>query len=58
MTYQDVVTYFGKPIEVARALKITPQAVHIWKDSGVPNIRQYQIEVLTNGQLKAERMES
>lgn len=55
MTYEELVNHFGKPIEVSRKLNITPQAVCIWKDSGVPLIRQFQIEVLTQGKLKAER---
>lgn len=58
MTYQEVIGYFGKAIEVARQLEVTPQAVSIWKDKGIPYIRQCHIEVFTEGQLRAERTES
>lgn len=48
-----VVIYFGSKNKLAKELGISRPAVARWKDY-VPKGRAYQIEVLTNGKLKAE----
>lgn len=58
MKKDDVILYFGSAAEVARVLsargwRITPQGVSDWEDE-VPKGRAYQIECLTNGDLKAD----
>lgn len=54
MKTQDAIEYFGgKKIYLARALGIYPSAVTMWGD-GVPLLRQYQLERITNGALKAD----
>ena len=54
MTLRDLVEYFGSQGEVARRLGVTPASVCLWS-SGVPEGRQYQAELLTNGQLRASK---
>ena len=58
MKFQDLKNHFGKQVDLAKVLNVTPQAVNRWKDMGIPVPRQFQIEVLTNGKLKAQRTES
>lgn len=54
MTTQEAVNYFGgRKIDLARALGIRPSAVTMWGNE-IPLLRQYQIEHLTKGALKAK----
>lgn len=54
MKTEDAIKHFdGKKIELAKALKISPSAVTMWGDE-VPLLRQYQLERLTDGALKAD----
>lgn len=53
MTKSEIVEYFGGVQQVADALGITYQSVREWPDDRVPEGRQYQIQVLTKGKLKA-----
>lgn len=48
-------SHFKTQAAIARALKVTRQAVAQWEENGIPIGRQYQIEVLTNGELQADR---
>ena len=52
MTLQEAINYFGSKSNLARALKISRQSVQTWSE--VPMLRQFQIERLTKGKLKAE----
>lgn len=54
MRKSEVLAYFGNQSEVARALGITRMAVRQWPDDSVPMRRQYEIERITNGALKAD----
>ena len=54
MTLQQAINHYGTKSKLARALKVTPQAVNYWGDE-IPIIRQYQIQVLTRGKLKADK---
>ena len=55
MTVNQVIEYFGSKAEVANKLGISYQAVQQWDDAGkIPKGRQFQIQVLTNGELEAE----
>ncbi len=49
----DVIRYFGTKTLVAEALGTTKQAVGQWGDT-VPELRQYQLEIITKGALKSE----
>lgn len=56
MTPDDLIQHFGGLTAAARALGVKPPSVSGWKSAGrIPSVRQYQIEVLTGGSLRAER---
>lgn len=57
MKKSDVIKHFGSKSAVARALGITPSAVSTWPEK-VPDLRAYQIEELTKGELKREPREA
>lgn len=53
MTLTDVLEHFkAKPSELAETLGVTPGAISQWRE-GIPKSRQFQIEVMTKGALKA-----
>lgn len=52
MKLGDVVDYFGSKKKLSEALGISGPAISRWGDE-IPLARQYQIEVITNGKLKA-----
>jgi len=49
----DVIAHFGSVSAVADALGISPQAIYQWGEL-VPQGRTFQIQILTNGSLRAE----
>lgn len=53
MKKHDVLEHFGGVVKTAQNLGITSQAVSMW--SSVPLGRQFQIERITGGELKADR---
>lgn len=52
MKRQTAIDYFGSIPSLARALGITYEAVRQWGDE-VPELRQFQLEKITSGKLKA-----
>lgn len=54
MTKRDAIQFYGSSAALARALGITRGAVANWGDT-IPSGRQFEIEVLTDGALIAER---
>ncbi|WP_429135662.1 Cro/CI family transcriptional regulator [Aeromonas veronii] len=52
MKTADAVAHFGGIAPLAKALGMKTQAISQWKEK-VPELRSYQIEVLTGGKLKA-----
>lgn len=54
MRTQDAADFFGNRVKLASALGISPAAVSMWGDT-IPLIRQYQVEVLSKGKLKAKK---
>lgn len=52
MTVDEAIAYFGSPTRVCRALGIRRAAIGNWCGQ-VPLLRQYQLERLTDGALKA-----
>ena len=54
MKTKDAQEYYGSRRKLAEALGVTVAAVSLWGDT-VPELRQYQLEVLTRGKLKAQR---
>ncbi|MAX33695.1 MAG: Cro/Cl family transcriptional regulator [Halomonadaceae bacterium] len=53
MKTADAIQYFGgKKKDLAKALGLSPSAITQWGDS-VPPLRQYELERITGGKLKA-----
>lgn len=56
MTYENAVRYFGSPTALAAAMGISTASVAEWKAANcIPEVRQYQIELATNGDLRADK---
>lgn len=53
MKRSDVISFFGGQKETGDALGISQAAVSLWGDT-VPLTRQYQIQVISKGKLKAD----
>lgn len=49
----NVIRHFGTKALVAEALRTSKQAIGQW-GRNVPELRQYQLEIITNGALKSE----
>lgn len=54
MNYQQVIRHFGTQVKTAAALGITQSTVSAWRGT-VPARYQYQIEVITDGKLRADK---
>lgn len=54
MNRADAIKHFKGITPLAKALGITYEAVRQWGDE-IPELRQYQLELVTNGQLKADK---
>jgi len=52
VTKQEIVAHFGGVTATARALDIARQTVQRWK-TRVPLGRQYEIQIITGGKLRA-----
>lgn len=53
MKKTDVIKHFGGVVETAKALGIKSQSVSGWPED-VPELRAFQIEKITNGELKVD----
>lgn len=51
MKIQAAIDYFGSVENLASALGITRQAVYQWEGEEVPELRAFQLEELTDGEL-------
>lgn len=55
MKPKDLLDFFETQLGVAKALGISPPSVNRWFTTGkIPLLRQYQIEKVTKGALKAD----
>lgn len=52
MKKNDAIQHFGSVAALAKALNISPEAIYQWRED-VPLGRDFQLQVLTNGKLKA-----
>ncbi|MCH7419613.1 Cro/CI family transcriptional regulator [Pseudomonas mosselii] len=52
MTKSQAIQHYGSISALAKALGVSYEAIRQW--SVVPELRQYQLERITNGELKAE----
>lgn len=57
MKTTDAAAFFGSKKKLADVLLINPSAVTQWGEF-VPESRQYQLQVLTKGKLKASEKQS
>lgn len=56
MTVTEVEAHYSSLAAAAKELGITRQATNKWRiNDSIPFNTQYRIEVLTNGELKADR---
>lgn len=55
MKKADAIQYFGSQAALGKAVGVSQAAISKWPDD-VPKLRAYQIESLTNGELKAEEV--
>lgn len=55
MDIEAVIKHYGKTTDVCDALGVTRAAISQWRDTGIPPMRQYQIEALTKGKFKVKR---
>lgn len=56
MTPSDLLKHYGSQTAIARALGCTQPSVNEWfEKDAVPEGRQYQAELATNGKLKAAK---
>lgn len=56
MAPQDLLDHFGTQSEIARVLGCAQPSVFEWFEKGqIPEGRQYQIELATNGALRASK---
>lgn len=54
MTTAEAIKYFGGRKGMAQALDIWPHAISRWGERP-PELQQYRIEILSGGELKADR---
>jgi hypothetical protein len=58
MTYAEALAYFGSGrgalARLCRALRLSHSSVLQWQGV-IPELRQYQLEVLTRGRLRADK---
>lgn len=50
-----MIEHFGGVSRTARALGLAQSSVSEWKTEGIPECRQYQIELATHGKIRADK---
>ena len=56
MTPKDLLRYYGTKAEIARVSGVERASITEWFAKGeVPEVRQYQFELATNGKLRSSR---
>jgi len=55
MKTKDAISHFGNKLKLAEALSVTKSAISQWGED-VPELRAYQIERLTGGELKVTEL--
>jgi DNA-binding transcriptional regulator YdaS (Cro superfamily) len=59
MTPEDLQKQFGTQLNIARALGVSAPSVSLWfSNKRVPLLRQYQVEKMTRGRLKADESQT
>ncbi len=52
VTYDQAIAQFGNYKALATALGLPNTTVHSWRTRGIPEARQYQIQVISRNKLK------
>ena len=55
MTLEEALKVVGSRNKIAKLLGCTRQNITRWAYDGIPLVRQYQLEELTDGKLKMQR---
>lgn len=56
MTYEQALRFFGGTVtSMAEQLGLRISTVHSWRTRGIPAGRQFEIQVLTRGKLRADK---
>ena len=55
MEIEEVIKHFGGTEGICGALDVTKGAISQWRQDGIPELRQFQIEALTKDKFKADR---
>ena len=58
MDIEAVIAHFGGIKAMAKALDVYPQVIYQWKANGIPLLRQYQIQVTTDGRFSVSSTEA
>ncbi len=58
MNMNDLRRHYGTQKKAAEALKTSAQVVSAWNKNGIPIGRQYEIQVITGGALRASVVQS
>lgn len=54
MNFDQIISHFGTQQRAADALGLSQSSVAEWKKNGIPEGRQFQIQVITEGALMAD----
>jgi hypothetical protein len=54
VTYDDLIEHFGGCTKAAKALDLPKQTVNRWREAGIPDAQQFEIQKRTGGELKAD----
>ena len=54
MLIRDAIKYFGSKAKLAEALGLNRSAITNWKGDLVPKVRAFELERLTNGELRLD----
>lgn len=55
MNVKQLAKKFGNQTKAAKYLGVRRATVSVWKTRGIPLIRQFEIERMTKGKLRADR---
>lgn len=55
MDIDSVIQHFGSSKALQDALGVTKAAISQWRASGIPNLRQFQIQALTGGKFSPKK---
>lgn len=55
MKLEEAIEAFGSSGALCRVLGVRPQHLYNWRKRGIPKARQYEIEALSGGRVKADR---